>query len=575
MMDVFTGSRPGRPTVLLTVSAVVLAGTLGLAWLQVRKSRALGPEQQVPGTPLFVRPPLGWVVDQDDPGSFVRPVRQSIRGQERWVADRRIRFSIERLPAFQPPLAQLTAMLPSQEFTPEPAKIGPFAAVQIRRVIWRTWMHQRIGIEWIQRVAILPTGHVINVEYIPMKDLTRADLEFLDRVCDTVRLDDPTLSATPEQALQRAGVEFRLENDWQVGLPQLPEVPGFYVAGADQGFPAWSIGVFRTWLANGRSAQDLLHDFAASTWLLPGEQVKVRRWQRDDVVAVASVQHPDPEHNRQSVASVYVVTKAASETLMLFVYTDRQYLTAAREVADRIASQVDIRPSAAVPAVGPAEQAGTELAALLTREGAMPWWGQQPVRLIYKGKTLLGNGVTEDKRAARDRNPRRGYQGQALRRIEKKYAERVDWELDGRALSYTMDVQVHASDGLSIMVHEQRQPEADTIDRVITINDVKRPARRFRPGRMFVCPPIESIAEAWVARETEQPHLLEMVTLLGPGTHTRLLRPLPSADHYDRVLSQKDYWPFGQILAFDEDGELQYNLDATARYERVSPDRTP
>ena len=533
MMDVFTGSKPGRPTALLTVSALVLAGTLGLAWLQVRKSRALGLEQQVPGTPLFVRPPLGWIADQDAPGSFVRPVRQSIRGQERWVADRRIRFSFERLQAFQPPLAQLTAMLPSQEITPEPARIGPFPAVQIRRVIWRTWMRHRIGIEWIQRIAVLPTGHVINVEYIPMKDLTGADLDFLDRVCDTVRLDDPTLNATPAQALQRAGVEFRLEDDWQVGLPQLPEVPGFYVAGADQGFPAWSIGVFRTWLANGRTAQDLLYDFAASTWLLSGEQVKVRQWQRDDGVAVASVQHPDPEHNRQSIASVYIVTKAASETLMLFVYTDMQYLAAAREVADSIASQVDIGSSAVVPAVGPAEQAGTELAALLTREGAMPWWGRRPVNLLYKGTTLHGDGVIEDKRAALDRNPRRGYQGQALQRIEKKYVERMDWEIDGHALSYTMDVQVSASDGLAITVHEQRQPESDTIERLVTFNDIERLTRRFRPGRMFVCPPIESIAEAWVARETEQPHLLEMVTLLGLGTHTRLLRPLASADGYD------------------------------------------
>ena len=42
-----------------------------------------------------------------------------------------------------------------------------------------------------------------------------------------------------------------------------------------------------------------------------------------------------------------------------------------------------------------------------------------------------------------------------------------------------------------------------------------------------------------------------------------------------RVLLQKDYWPFGEILAFDEDGELQYNLDAMARYERVSPNSTP
>jgi len=71
MYQVHTGTRPGRPAILIVLCGVSLAGTLGLAWLQTRAARGLGQQISI-GTDLVIRPPLGWAQDPRDPG---RPAR--------------------------------------------------------------------------------------------------------------------------------------------------------------------------------------------------------------------------------------------------------------------------------------------------------------------------------------------------------------------------------------------------------------------------------------------------------------------------------------------------------------------
>lgn len=108
------------------------------------------------------------------------------------------------------------------------------------------------------------------------------------------------------------------------------------------------------------------------------------------------------------------------------------------------------------------------------------------------------------------------------------------------------------------------------VHRKIELNNVEWWSGTFRPGPAFVCPPIESLAEAWAARHSKSAMIVEAGTLLGTGTHSRLLSPLPPENGYGRVLLQADYNPTGVILAFDEDDEVLYELSPTARYERVS-----
>jgi len=547
-----------------------LAGTLGLAWVQARSKRTLGPEQTIPGTPLAVRVPRGWVADRQDPGSFVLPVRRVIRGREVLVADRRIRFHYRRLPGFVPPEALLAKETRASISQLEPARIGRFPAVQLREIEQRQWRQRPLSIPVILRVAVLPNGDLIGVRYTPMSDLTVADMHLLEAVCNSLRLREPHLCASAQQARQRAGVALEFERDWQIALPEFDEIPGFFVGGLSGRLPGWALGVFRTFLACGRQPADLLLDFATAAWLLAESEAIIETSRRDDGAEVARLRHPQPSRNRHRIASVRVVSESARKTVMLFVFSDAEHLAAADSTADRVARQIRIELLDAIPPVEEAELAGKELAGRLTERGAIPWWGQLPVQLSYRGQSWRGEESVLLVREPTSRNPARGYRATIRRRFSYQPDEYTQWRVDARGIGYDFSTEIYAADGLRIGVREARAGPDEPVARVVTFNDVERYARSFRVGPTFVCPPLEGLAEAWVGRQTAGFCIHENSTLLGRGVHTRLLRHLPADGPYARVLVLEDFWPFGTIVALDDEGELQYELEWGSRLERVS-----
>jgi len=576
MAEVYDGVRSGHRTALLIVSAAVLAGALGLAWLQVQGSRVLGPERRIPGTPLYVCPPRGWQPDPQDPSAFVLPVRVTVYGQQYAKIERKIQFTYQRLPSFRPP-AEIVASLAAASSDIEPARIGTYPAVQVRQIERRRWRRQIIVAEMVLRVAVLPGGELIAVRYLPMTDLTPADLKLLDRVCNTVRLVEPRLTVAAEQAQQHAGVAFTPGADWQFALPELPEVPGLYVSGTAGGHPAWTFGLFRTWLAEGRTARELLADLAAWLWLLSGDQAAPAIQQREDGALIAALRHPDPAHNPQPVAAAWVVSQSPSQVVLMLVYTNEQYLQQADAAAEQLARGIRIEPLSAIPDLSAAAKAGAALAELLTRKGPAAWWGRRPTRLRYEatGSTTDERIVVQVEREALARDPGRGYQGSEVHSyLRQRYDEPTHWSIDATGQCYTYRSTRYAREGVRISVEERRATATGQVSRVIRFNDLERGRYTFEPGPLFICPPMESLAEGWVASRGQEPHLIAVSTLLGAGTHTRLLRPLAPEEDHPRLLLQLDYWPLGAILAFDE-GELLYQVEPAARYQLIRDDRAP
>ena len=144
-MEVYTGTKPGRPARLLITSAGVFVGALALAWIQIHQARALSAPVRIPGTPLLVRAPLNWVQNRDDPSVFDLPARVGLWRRDEEQAERRIRFRYQRLPVFQAPVELLRDIgwLKSPEGPPEPARIGAFEAIQARRVVSLFFRGQR------------------------------------------------------------------------------------------------------------------------------------------------------------------------------------------------------------------------------------------------------------------------------------------------------------------------------------------------------------------------------------------------------------------------------------------------
>ena len=576
MFEVYTGTRPGRPRLLLVLSAVILAGVLGAAWLQVRHSRTLEPERRIEGTPLVVRLPEGWVQpNKNDPGLFVLPIQRTVHGKLQWEADREIRFRYERTGAFRAPLDML-AEQPSAEFEPTPAHIGPFEAVQMRQVLRRRWGRSTVVRQQIIRLTCLPGGEVISVTYVPMTDLTVADLRLFDKVCLATRVEDGRLVVPPQEAMEHAGVEFPVDDDAVTSLPQIADVPGMHLGGSENSVPVWSLGIFRTWLAAGRAPRDLLLDFAANKWLLSEEDAEVREWTRADGARVAAIAHPQPARNRSPISAVWVVAESPEEAVMLLAQADGRYAASAATAAEAVVEEIAITPLAAIPPIEAAEAAGAELAALLTKTGAKSWWGRRPLVLKYRGRTVEGSEMLVTVRRVPDGGSDLGYEGQERwQSKDKPWSESVYWRIDARAIGYERERVVYVADGVSLSIADNRQADSDVVDREIRVRDVRRWSGELRTGPAYICPPIESIAEARVARAEEGAWIIESTANTGRRTHTRLLRPLPAEDGHLRVLAQDDYEPVGAILAFDEDeeghgdGELLYREEPTARLERV------
>jgi len=469
-----------------------------------------------------------------------------------------------------PPLTWL-AQRTSASVRPEPTRIGPFPAIQIREVLRRRWGRNIILGESILRVAFLPGGQRIRVQYTPMSDLTIADLKLLDAVCDAVRVDDPALRVTPQAAMEQVGCQIPLPAGSQVSLSQLADVPGLFVSGLEDGLPAWSLGVFRTWLAGNRTPRDLLVDLAATFWRLDAESVRTDESTRTDGARLASVRHPDPSRNRLPLFAAWIVARSPAEAVLLFVCADERYVSGAHAAGQRIAEQLAIQPISGLASLSSAEEAGLKLATLLAQRGALPWWGRDPVRLVYRETFAPDHAAVEIERVAHRRDPKLGYEGSLTRRTSgRNWEERTEWWIDAQALGYRQESVTFVGDGVPLEVSERRLASTNVVHRTIKFADQDPRSTPFQIGPAFVCPPIESIAEAWVARQTEGAWLIEASTRQGRGAHHRLLRPLPpEADRLPRVLLLDDYWPLGTIVAFDEDGEVRYQLDAATRYERV------
>ncbi len=567
--EAYTGTRLGRPRLLLIVNAAVLAGTLGLAWWQTRESRALGAERRLGDTPLVVRPPRGWHADPRDPHSFVLPVADRSRRAVREF-ERRIQFEFTRLPTFQP-LAQILS-LPAWTSTGEVvrarrARLGRYDAIEVHQIVPVQVGWRRLRGQIITRFTCLPRGHLIKVVYEPLIDLRPADAQILDEVCQSLRLDDATLNGAPSDYLARAGLTLPLEPDWQVVGSDFEGVPGVYLGGATRDGPAWAIGMLRTWLAAGRTPADLLRDVAAQEWLVWDTEDLIRQEQRADGAMIATIRHPQLGRAGTVMPAVWVVSRAPALAVILFVYAGPEDAQLADGVAERLAAEMRIAPLKELAELAPAEATGAQLAADLRKNGAVARWGRESVETTYRRVDQDETIVV--RRGAVQRDPAQGYEGSLWRRAGRNREERQAWFLDAGAATYRW--QAEFTDGrTTIQLAEQCLRPAGDVTRVIRVEGQEPRRFTFTPGAAFVPPPAEEIVKGWVARREAASAIVMQSTVLGPASHTAWLRHLPADGPYPRVLVQQDYWPLGSIEAYDDSrAQAHYEQYPDGEYRRI------
>lgn len=588
MVEVFSGTRPGRPALLLVLCAATLCLTLGLAWAQVQAARALGPETRLAGTPLVVRPPRNWVQDPELPGRFVPRARRFDAGPGGEPVEHRITVGYERRPAFTP-LEDLIRLYDWQDVAASDrvpltaTSVGGFPGVQAIRARTYSYRGRIYARQTVLRVASLPRGDVIRVEYWPLGELSEGDFELLSSVCQAIRLEDPAYQRSPDELLARAGVRFEIPPTWRLCGPDFESVAGLYLQDAGAGYPRWALGVFRTWLAQNRSPRDVLVDFAEQIWLLPRAAVDVREYTRIDGARVASLRHPEFGELITMYPSARLVTKSPEESVLLFAIADGPVAVDADRAAEELAGRIDLVGSGGMPSLSEAAKSGRELVASVTGRGASPWWGTESQRGFLLGR--LGDGPLVEARVRQWRGGQGepGYLGRSLMRrgVLNAWNDDLDsleedsWSMDPRGVGYVYRSSaryVIAPDRqVRLEVEERRPAESSFVTRTVRRNSRESPMR-FRVGPSFVCPPLESVIEAAASQRGEGAWLVETSDRHGSDTHTQLYRRLPPDERgRARLLRQADYWPVGSVVACDALANTYYALVPGGKLEAASP----
>lgn len=560
MIEVYSGIKPGKPKVLLAASLGALLAAMALAWVQVQESRALAPQREIPGTPLLVRPPQDWIPDPKDSSAFLLPVRRSLRGQEIWEADRRLRFSFEQTPGFTPPT-------PADLENAAPIRIGPFPGFRVQHVLQSRWGRQQITRELMRCEARLPSGERILVEYVPMQDLTVADLELIEHICAAVQVSKPRLTPEPQAALRQAGLQLEPPKDAVLVLPPLP-VPGVFIGGTAQRLPTWSLGCFRTWLASGRTPEALLADLAANQWLARADEIRIQQETEAGEERIFSLHHRNAGESGAGLIAAWLKVAAPERVLLVLVYTDAAHLSAAETAVRDLLARAELLPLEAYEDLAGAEAAGLELVEDFAQKGALPWWGRRPARLNLRGEAFGAPVQAVIERDAAARGPEYGYVGRD--RIVRAEREEVTvWQIDGHASTFKLLQEIHWGQGQTLTLEEERTRTRGTVQRTIERNGVRWRQTKFEPGPRLLIPPLELIAASRVARMPGGPCLVEGATHLGEGAYSLRMAPLERQEALSRVLIQYDFWPMGAIQMFDETDELHMHTTPTMHIERV------
>lgn len=323
MYEVYASTRPGRPTLLLLLAAAVLGLTLLLAWAQVRASRALGPMTEVEGTPLIVRPPLGWVRGRD-PGLFLKIIRKQIWGRDVLSAERTVEFHYDDFAAQFERMFRIAASWPASETT-----VAGFDGVQF--VVQRP--SSRIEGETVYRWAATPFGALLGVEYNPLAEVSHGDLYLLDDICGAIQLKDSPPRPNADEIPGRAGVALQAAPGWDFLGPDHQQGPGFWILGSAESRPIWALGVYRRYLGTRSDPAAALVDEARKIWRI-FERPRVRR--RADGAFVGVIYSPGRGPNAGIVSSIWIVAKSTVESAVIYVLTAPHLA----EQADAAAAQV-------------------------------------------------------------------------------------------------------------------------------------------------------------------------------------------------------------------------------------------
>ena len=547
----------------LLVAACALLLALGLAWVQIASKRALAPEIAIEHTPLHVRPPAGWIQAADDPGRFFLPPPAAHRRQ--FDAIKQFTISYQRPGFFISPFSRERQV---------PTRLGGLPAVQTR--VRRPHEGSSRVDQVVSRVTCSPRGDLIRIDYIARAGLSMADLELLNEIAESVRIDAPGAIVPAADALARCGVRCATDEGWIGALPFMDGVAGGFIGGVTEGIPVWSLGLFRSWLAPGRTPEDLMADFAIRHWPDDAGRAAVMTSVRADGVSVARVARPSGVDS--PVAAGWIVAADSGRVCLVTAYATLEFTSElAAEAAQRVVDELTFTTEPGFPDIDAAARLGQALVERVVSTGPGHWWDNQTQRDYYIGRSPLGAQAYLAIRAPTRGESRPGYRGVDYL-LRGDGDERYYWSFDGvakRPIGYRFVHEQYVHSRVGRQQLEQRTTEARDAGatRVVRVRQDQSSKQQgaFETGPGFVVPGIETLVQFVAAREDVPALLIESTALQSRGATTQLLRPLPSPDAGEhKLLIQHDVAPQGMLVVFDKDGTMLRVETSSIDFARVT-----
>ena len=142
------------------------------------------------------------------------------------------------------------------------------------------------------------------------------------------------------------------------------------------------------------------------------------------------------------------------------------------------------------------------------------------------------------------------------------------WSVDGAGVGYQRTLKQGRSQEPPAGLTEFRRPDST----IVTRRSGRGDETTFTVGERFVCPPLESLAEAWAARNGGGECIIDVSSSEARGVTSRLIRRLPGEKTGPpQVLVIDDYSPRGRIVAYDDKKQVQFERGPGLRLDRISP----
>ena len=551
-MEVHAHVRSARPRVALIFSALLLAGVLVLAQIQVAMETSLQEPVTVPGADITYRPPNGWIASEEVDGAFDLMMKQHRLPLKR--------LDLEVLPRGKQP--------PSMR--PDSRRSTHLAGLPAIEEEIKPQRGEQPAIYFVRRMAKTARNETLVLTLQSRTELNLGDYDMLDAVAASITLGSEDELIKNEDLLSRIGIQGKVPADWYATAAWHAEIPGGYFYPPPRDNLSWTLELVRTFIAPNDTPEEILTAAALTQWPLPSaELLELKEFEADGKRLYRATTTVPLQHE---LVDLWLVVAGPREALMaLASINDTRLRESAESPLPTLLNSITFTTPYPDDALSDLAHQGQAIVEMLNQRGPAPWWGREMEEMILLDRNA-GPQVYIEQHDANHGEPKAGYFGDSIHVIGPGF-EHVSWQLEPDS-SYTRSIKQYVAGPLRTSqlvrhIEETYDRATETLSRQYI--EPAEETQKWPVPDIFIAQPIDILVHYQVALGQSPNCIVALSNANTPNVQACFLRRLePSPSGQPRVLEQDAYLPQGMIYTFDKDAELfavesdHFNLKQTS-----------